>query len=169
MKLYPALILLLMLSTLGQGAEVDDQTIYLIRHSEKVADGSNDPALTQCGKQRSELLAKFFHSIKLTGIYSSSYTRTLETAQPTASNQQLKVQLYDPRKLEAFSQRLKAEKGNALVVGHSDTTAVLAGMLAGESLEAFDESIYDRIYQVVISGGHGRVHIKHQDFSCTIR
>ena len=168
-KLYSVLIFFLMVSTIGQGAEAESQTIYLVRHSEKVADGSNNPPLAECGKQRSEQLAKFFRSIKLTAIYSSTYTRTLDTAAPTASNQQLSVQQYDPRKLEAFSQHLKAGRENALVVGHSNSTAVLAGMLAGDTLEAFDESIYDRIYQVVISGGHGRIHIMHQNFRCKTR
>jgi len=51
-------------------------------------------------------------------------------------------------------------------VGHSDTTAVLAGLLVGEKLEEFDENIYDRLYQVVLSDRGGRIDILPQSFQC---
>jgi len=70
--------------------------------------------------------------------------------------------------LEEFALTLKEHRRDALVVGHSNTTAVLAGLLVGdESFSTFDESIYDRIYQVVLSDSGGRIHILQQTFSCT--
>jgi 2-keto-3-deoxy-galactonokinase len=53
-----------------------------------------------------------------------------------------------------------------LVVGHSNTTAVLAGLLIGEEMGSFDESIYNRVYQVVIAGDDRRLHILHTAFVC---
>ena len=65
-----------------------------------------------------------------------------------------------------FSQLLLDAQQDALVIGHSNTTGVLAGLLAGVSEEAFDEDIYDRLYQVVISGKQARLNLLHQSFYC---
>ena len=143
-------------------------TIYLIRHAEKQTQGSDpkNPPLTQCGELRAKSLATFFKTVHLKNVYSSNYKRTLNTVTPTAKFQQLEVETYDPDKLDEIQAILLKRKQDALVVGHSDTTSVLAGLLASEKLSAFDESIYDRIYQVVISNKKGRIHLLHQTFQC---
>jgi hypothetical protein len=58
-------------------------------------------------------------------------------------------------------------KQNALVVGHSNTTGVLAGLLVGQEIGAFDLNIYNRIYQVVIYKNQGRLHLLNTVFDCT--
>lgn len=153
-----------------QTNDSDLYTIYLVRHAEKeVEAGNSNPALTSCGKQRAETLAGFFNAIDLMAIYSTNYVRTRETASPTAKEQQLKIQDYNPRKLKEFAVLLKERKEDALVVGHSNTTAVLAGLLIGEEMGSFDESIYNRIYQVVLSKDQGRLHILNSSFVCAVR
>jgi broad specificity phosphatase PhoE len=143
-------------------------TIYLARHAEQQS-GASDPAnppLTSCGELRAESLARILGEIKLEKIYSTSYQRTMSTALPTAEYHQLEVETYDPRKLGEFSSLLLDRKQSALVVGHSNTTGVLAGLLAGEEGEAFDEDIFDRLYQVVILAGQGHINILQQAFRC---
>ena len=78
----------------------------------------------------------------------------------------LNIESYDPQALEAIERVLMAKQQDALVIGHSNTTAVLAGMLIGEEMGAFDESIYNRIYQVVVSEKQQRLHIFHTAFEC---
>jgi phosphohistidine phosphatase SixA len=144
------------------------QTIYLVRHAEKIVDGTKDPALTLCGKERAQALAGIFSSIDLSRIYSSDYRRTRETAQPTAIQQRIEIEIYDPAKLADLAIVLRAIKRDVLVVGHSDTTATLAGLLINdESYGSFDEKIYDRIYQVVLSDRAARNHLLHQKFRCS--
>ena len=169
MKMSLVLFLFLLVSPQLSGAVGETlYTIYLVRHAEKQLDGSGNPALSECGKQRAGEMAKIFGSIKFDSVYSTNYLRTRGTAQPTADEQQLKVKQYDPRKLEEFAFALKERRRDVLVVGHSNTTAVLAGLLTGDkSFATFDESIYDRIYQIVLSDSGGRVHMLHQTFSCS--
>ena len=143
-------------------------TVFLVRHAEKMVDGSNNPPLSECGKQRAAELAIIFRSLELEHVYSSAYTRTLNTAQPIANERNLDVVQYDPRNLNEIARTLQERKRDALVVGHSNTTAVLAGLLVGQELGAFDESIYDRIYQVIMSGSEGRLSILHQPFECAV-
>jgi len=74
---------------------------------------------------------------------------------------------YDPDKLKDFSNFLLESKQDALVVGHSNTTGVLAGLLLSEELEEFDLDIYNRVYQVVIYNNYnGRLYLLHTAFDC---
>jgi 2,3-bisphosphoglycerate-dependent phosphoglycerate mutase len=119
--------------------------VFLVRHAEKGS--GNNPSLTAEGKQRAEQLAAMLADNQLNGIYSTDYKRTQETAGPSALKQQLEIQSYDPRHLEDFSDALKAKTGHYLVVGHSNTTAVLVSLLGGEPQGDIDDSSeYNRLY-----------------------
>ena len=153
------------------GAQNDDElvTIYLVRHSEKdlLSNDHSDPPLSKCGEQRSESLSVFLREVNLDVIYSTDYNRTRKTALPTALSKGLIIKKYNSQHLEEFSKSLINNKQDVLVVGHSNTTAVLAGLLVGKELEAFDLDIYDRIYQVVISKNASQINLLHSTFVCT--
>ncbi|TRX53091.1 phosphoglycerate mutase family protein [Thalassomonas sp. M1454] len=146
---------------------VNKHTIYLVRHAEKLTD-NKDPGLTQCGLQRADALAKQLGAVEFTKIYSTNYQRTVLTAMPLAKQNNKKISYYNPTKLKQFAIQLANEQGSSLVVGHSNTTAVLAGLLTQQQLDSFDESIYDRLYQVVIINGHASLQLIMQNFNCTI-
>lgn len=143
-------------------------TIYLVRHAEKALseDNPKDPPLTPCGEQRAASLEVFLSEVHLDAIYSSDYARTRNTAHPAAENRNLETRLYDHKKLEEFAKMLLERGEDALVVGHSNSTPVLAGLLVGKEMDPIDESIYNRIYQVVISKEKGRLHVLHSTFDC---
>ena len=92
--------------------------------------------------------------------------RTKSTARPTANAKGLEIEQYDARELKDFSQLLIDRQQDALVVGHSNTTGVLAGLLVGENRGAFDLDIYDRVYQVVVYKNKGRLHLLHVSIDC---
>lgn len=169
-KSWTLFFLLLFGSQVSSFAQDEDPmfTIYLVRHAEKElsADHPKDPPLTPCGEQRAASLEVFLSAVQLDAIYSSDYTRTRHTAKPVAQNRNMETRLYDPKKLEEFAKLLIERGENALVVGHSNSTPVLAGLLVGEKLEPIDESIYNRIYQVVIHKETGRLHVLHSVFDC---
>ncbi len=143
-------------------------TIYLVRHAEKELSAENpkDPPLTPCGEKRAESLANLLKNVQLDVIYSTEYLRTKETAQPVANEKEKELTYYDPVKLADFAKLLLKNKEDVLVVGHSNTTPVLAGLLIGEDLEPFDESIYNLVYQVVVSKDKGRLHVFHTAVVC---
>jgi len=143
-------------------------TIYLVRHAEKdlSSENSRNPTLTECGKLRAENFANFFSDIDIGSVYSSDYIRTVDTANPVANAKEIKVELYNPRQLGEVANSLLRKKQDALVVGHSNSTGQLAGLLIGEEVSGMDESIYDRIYQVVVSSNSSRLHIMHTSFTC---
>ena len=163
------LILILALQSCGSWKNNGFYTIYLVRHSEKEVSASmygSDPPLTLCGKKRSESLSNFLKDVPIEVIYSTDYTRTKNTALPTAQSKGLDIQQYEGEALEDFSKLLLRRKQDALVVGHSNTTGVLAGLLSGQEIGEFDLHIYDRIYQVSLRKRRGRLHILHTAFDC---
>jgi len=163
-----AFVFWLMAGTLfsaGAQEEAEMFTIYLVRHSEKER-ASEDPDLTPCGVERSESLRAFFESVPLEAVYSTQYRRTLNTALPTAKAKGLEIEAYSPQALQKMAAQLLQKQQDVLVVGHSNTTGVLAGLLVQEDIGAFDESIYNRVYQVVVSESGGRLHVMHTAFQC---
>lgn len=171
MKKYLIVISLTLGLQYNVAAQVDDEifTIYLVRHSEKdlLSNDHSDPPLSKCGEQRSESLSVFFRDVNLDVIYSTDYNRTRKTALPTALSKGLIIKKYNPQYLEEFSKSLINNKQDVLVVGHSNTTAVLAGLLVGKELGAFDLDIYDRIYQVMIFKNASQINLLHSTFVCT--
>ena len=139
-------------------------TIYLVRHAEK--DSGSNPPLTQCGEERAQYLSTFFSEVHLDAVYSTDYVRTKSTALPTAQSKQLDIEEYSADDLEAFSKVLLEREQDALVVGHSNTTGALAGLLVGEELPDIDLDTYNRIYQVVIHKKNSRLHLFYTSFNC---
>lgn len=143
-------------------------SIYLVRHSEKVIDPDNlkNPPLTECGMIRSENLASFLSAVDISRIYSTDFLRTVQTAEPTANKKGLNIEKYGPSDLESFAKKLLGARENVLVVGHSNTTPLLAGLLCGKEFGAMHESIYNRIYQVIIYENKTQLNIFHTELNC---
>lgn len=163
LSLSPFLFLLLcgVLGALPAAAEpaaepAAETVIYLVRHGEKVLDGSRDPALTREGLERAAALAELLRDAGVTRIHSSDLIRTRRTAQPLADRLGLAVETYDPRDLEALAAKLRSIPGRHLVSGHSDTTPELVRLLGGAPGGAIDEPTeYDRLYVVVLGEDGG--------------
>jgi phosphohistidine phosphatase SixA len=99
--------------------------IYLVRHAEKATTG-DDPGLTTAGSRRAEALRDTLHAKKLTAAFATQFQRTLETAQPTATDQQITIRRYNANTGIALLDSLSHQKKrNYLVVGHSNTVPVM--------------------------------------------
>lgn len=146
-SLAVAIVLLLSLPALAAD-------IYLVRHAEKVKDDSKDPDLTDLGKLRAANLAVVLKSAGIERIYSSDYKRTRDTASPLAKALDLEVELYDPKTLEPLASRLLKLEGNALIIGHSNTTPELAKLMGGDGgTPIVEEWEYDRLYLLQTENG----------------
>lgn len=140
-------------------------SIYLVRHAEKQADSKN-PVLTDCGKARAELLASLLSKAHIAAIYSTSYQRTMQTARPLANLQKTVIKNYNPKHLEQFALQLKQKKENALVVGHSNTTPMLAELLVKQKVASLTEQDYQYLYQVHIINEQPILTIFQQPLKC---
>ncbi len=164
------LILLSLFSVSDLIAYTDQETftIYLIRHSEKdlVTENPSDPPLTKCGIKRTDYLRSFFEDIDIESVYSTNYIRTKNTATPIASLKKTRIQYYESDYPKVFSEFLLDSKQNSLVVGHSNTIPILAGLLSEEDVAPIDEKTYNRIYKIVISKGKRKLFMLKAIFNC---
>lgn len=130
-----------------------NSTFLLVRHAEK-ATGS-DPLLTPAGEARAQTLANLLDSMQIDAIYASNFRRTQLTVAPLAQAKGLDVMPYDPKALEVFADTLKARHAGqtVLIVGHSNTTPYLAGLLQNATpYPDFDESDYGNLLIVTTAG-----------------
>jgi len=168
--MYRLLVILFIVGLSVPSYSQDTFTIYLVRHAEKEVseDNPRDPGLTPCGQERAESLADFLQNVNIDAVYSTDFIRTKTTARPTAQSKAKKIELYNPGDLGLFSKSLLDRSQDALVVGHSNTTGVLAGLLVGEEIAAvsMSEDVYNRIYQVVICGNSKQLNLFQSAFSC---
>ena len=107
-------------------------TYYIVRHAERASPTTmtSDMPLSEVGKQRAQALKDLLQNENIKRIFSTNYLRTKSTAQPLADALHVPVELYDPGD-STFISRLKAIKGNALIVGHSNTVDDLVNGLTG--------------------------------------
>jgi len=129
----------------------EPSVIFLVRHAEKRA-ASEDPALTEAGQQRAQALADLLQDSGIERIYSTDFARTRQTAAPLAGRLGVRLSFYDWEEMEALAAELKAPGLRSLVVGHSDTTPELVGILGGDPGALIDEQTeYDRLYVVTVA------------------
>lgn len=130
-------------------------TFYFIRHAEKdQSDKTNrDPELNQEGLGRAVFWAEVFSKIPLDAVYSTDYERTRMTAAPTAIQQEIVVQYYNPSNINA--EQFKADNlgKKVLVVGHSNTTPDFVNKVVGEELyPQMQEDDNSSLYVVTVIG-----------------
>ncbi len=155
MKKIILLISIILYSTCIVSQENETTTYYLIRHAEKVrTDKTNkNPDLTEQGTSRAKNWSVVFESIDFDLIYSTNYNRTIQTATPTASKKQLKIQYYNPNNLYDADFKAKTKGKTVLVVGHSNTTPQFVNdILEKDVYGAIDDNNNDNLYIVTING-----------------
>jgi phosphohistidine phosphatase SixA len=132
-------------------AQADATVVFLVRHAERAEDGTSDPVISLPGWDRARVLADMLSDTELTHIHTTDYRRTRGTGRPTADATGIEMEVYDPRSLSTFADRLRATPGRHLVLGHSNTTGELVAALGGDAGEPIDEFEYDRLYVVTLT------------------
>lgn len=127
--------------------------VYLVRHAEKLDDGTDDPPLSLAGQIRTRVLSRLLSEAGLTHLHTTDLKRTRETVRPFAEELEMDAAIYDPRALGAFAARIRNTPGTHLVAGHSNTTPQLVEALGGRPFDPIDEFEYDRLYVVVMHPG----------------
>ena len=150
MKYLKILAVIILLSSCSM------QTFYVVRHAEK--DGSTDEAgLTAAGIERAVALEKYLSDKKLDTVFTSNIRRTILTGLSVALPQsipQVPLKQSPQEELNNFIGRLKNihSNKNILVVGHSNTVAVIVQALSGQQIPAIAETVYNNLYIVTVKG-----------------
>lgn len=136
----------------GQASPSEPTIVYLVRHAERAEDGTNDPPISDAGEDRAHLLADMLRDAGIERVHTTDYERTRATAAPLIERLGLPVETYDGGDLAGLAERIRADGGRHLVVGHSNTTPDAVAALRGEPGPPIGEMEYDRLYVVTLTG-----------------
>ena len=135
--------------------ELKTSTFYFIRHAEKDRTDPSDknPHLTEIGYTRANNWSEILGEIKFDVVYSTDYYRTKETAQPTATKNNIDITLYDPKQIDVQAFLKENEGKTVLLVGHSNTTPAFVNKILGSNkYQDIDDSNNGNLYIVTILG-----------------
>lgn len=140
-------------------------TVIVVRHAEKAAGQGDDPHLSDAGEARAAALARSLADAGITAVITSQWTRTAETAAPTAREAGVTPEVVPvkwdsiPRNAADIAAAVRRHPGGVvLVVGHSNTVPDIVAALGAERPEEMCDSEYDRMEIVTVDGaGEGRL------------
>ncbi len=151
---FSSLLLLLFLAAAFPALPSEGPTtLFIVRHAEKVDDGTKDPPLADEGHARAEALARLLRDAGLNAVYATPYRRTQETAARLAEQLNLHVTTYEAQGAAlADTLRSRHTGQQVLVVGHSNTVPMLLNALLGaERYQQLGEMEYDALFVVTLA------------------
>ena len=149
-------------------------TVILVRHAEKGSEPGNNPSLTAAGQARAQNLVSVLEQAGVSAVYATQFCRTLQTADPVASDLGLTIQVQTVPNVvlnpsactppvqasvsthttladhvAEFSDRVRQDTGKAvLVVGHSDTVPQLIEALGVSPAPVIAANDYGQLFIV---------------------
>jgi broad specificity phosphatase PhoE len=121
-------------------------TWIIVRHAER--EGNADK-LSAAGESRARVLATLGDVLNVSAIYSTKTERTRNTVGPLADALDLEIRSYSRVNKEWINQLSEEHRGKVvLIVGHSNTTGVIAAKLAGTEPFDIGHDQYDSLFVV---------------------
>ena len=124
--------------------------VFIVRHAEKGSTGGKDPDLSVEGQKRADALARILKDCEITSVFVTEFKRTQETAAPTAKAAGVTPTAIPANDIGSLVEKLRALKGNALVVGHGNTIPDLLKALEIMKPVSIPEDDYTEIFAVLL-------------------
>jgi broad specificity phosphatase PhoE len=124
--------------------------VVIVRHAEKAADGGTDPDLSAAGRARADALARILKDSGITGIFTSEFKRTQETAAPTATLAGVAPTVIAAKDVAGLVAKLHRLSGNVLVVGHGGTIPDIVKALGIDTPIQIPEDDYTELLIVTL-------------------
>jgi broad specificity phosphatase PhoE len=172
-KISTLMIIFLATGTITINAQHPDiTTIIIVRHAEKERPAQdaenmdmmkNDLRLTEAGEKRAAKLAAMLSKSKVSAVFSTNTTRTIETVNNYADEQGLQIIIYD--ETESLAEKIKSNyKGRKILVSaHSNTIGPLMEALGTDSVPQIDHDYYSGFFIVTITADN-RVSWLHLEY-----
>lgn len=149
MKKYFLLLLLIGQFVFSQNKTT---TLYFIRHAEKV-DNSKNPDLSTVGLERAKHWNAVLSGVVFDAIYSTDFTRTIQTATPTANAQNITITKYDPKTIDFDKFKTDNLGKTILIVGHSNSTPEFVNKLLNQNMyPMIEDTTFGNLYILTING-----------------
>jgi 2,3-bisphosphoglycerate-dependent phosphoglycerate mutase len=131
-------------------------TFYIVRHAEKIQDGSDNPDLTLAGQQRASRLGLVLKGARVDYIATTNLKRSLETGKLLYQHLgSPPFQTFPPEMMQSWLDAVhEAGGGRGYVhVGHTNTIPELLKKLNVTEPVAIDDNDYANLLVVAIKGG----------------
>lgn len=131
--------------------------VVLVRHAEKATVGGSDPSLSEVGQIRAKALATALNDAGVSAIITTTFKRTIETADVLAGAHKLaleKIAIAGPTAahVEAIAAAVRKHPGEVvLVVGHSNTIPAIVTALGGIKMPDLCDANYATMFIVHMS------------------
>jgi broad specificity phosphatase PhoE len=148
-------LLIAALAVLLAAPAAAQQTVFLVRHAERAdmekgAKPSDDPDLSDAGRARAESLAAVLKDASTSAIFVTKYKRTAQTAAPLAKARGLSPIVLPGADFVEIAKTIRGQKGNVLVVGHSNTVPDIIKALGVETPVTIADGDFDNLFIVTL-------------------
>ncbi len=160
-----SLLLSLLAVFIATDAFAQPPVIFVVRHAERAAISGrvpSDTGLSEVGRARAKSLEQELKDAQITAIYTSEYKRTKETAAPLAESLGIRPEVVAADDLQSLLAKLKAARGNVLVVGHSNTVPQIINALGVSGRVTISESDYDNLFLIVRDPEPRLIHLHYR-------
>ena len=149
-------LLPLVLVALAIEAVPAQSTIFLVRHAERAdtagggeQNAAADPELSATGRARAESLTKVLKDARIASVFATEFKRTQQTAEGPAKAAGVSVTIVPAKDSAELVTKLRKTRGNALVVGHSNSLPEIVRALGVAEAIMVGESDYDNLFVFV--------------------
>lgn len=139
-------------SVIQAESESNVTQIYILRHTEKEDDISENPPLSEAGKTRARYWKQVLANIDINQIYTTDLERNIQTAATLAENYHVKPEMYYPLSFDVvkFINEIKGQK--VLIIGHSNTIPDMVNRLIGGSIyPPMSHTDYEKLFLITIN------------------
>lgn len=126
--------------------------IYILRHTEKVDETSEDPVLSAQGIERAKYWKKVLQHTEFDQVFTTEFKRNIQTAELIAAESSVKPELYYPMSFDVlkFLNLIKGQK--VLIIGHSNTIPDMVNRLIDETkYPPMSHENYNILYTITIN------------------
>ncbi|MEJ8568610.1 winged helix-turn-helix domain-containing protein [Elongatibacter sediminis] len=107
--------------------------IYILRHTEQTDWESEDPGLSGAGIARANYWKTVLQHVEFERIFTTDFTRNIQTADILASDSGLELEYYYPLSFDVLKFLNTIRGQQVLIIGHSNTIPDMINRLIGET------------------------------------
>ncbi|TDR16362.1 winged helix-turn-helix domain-containing protein [Marinicella litoralis] len=126
--------------------------IYILRHTEKADETSENPVLSPAGIARAKYWKKVLQHTSFDQVFTTEFKRNIQTANLIASNSSVKPEMYYPMSFDVVNFMNQIKGQTVLIIGHSNTIPDMVNRLINETkYPPMSHQNYNILYTITIN------------------
>lgn len=152
-------------SVLAEPITLQTHSIFLSTHAE-TKHINNNPPLSQCGELRAKQLSTLLSYSNIESVYSTTDMRTMQTANPTAQNNNIPVKIFTDKLLDSVAITAISSDKNILIIGNNDTIAFLIEFITKKTVNLPKNNYQKMLYQITMINDQAILNVLKHPLQC---